>query len=71
LVICEGAAGGVVEPAFEFFGGDEAAAAAADDAEFGEEVLVEEVAADAENGGGFVGGEGEAGERPPLNAICV
>jgi hypothetical protein len=49
----------LVEPAFEFGECDEDAAATADDAEFGDDVFVEVVAADAEEAGGFVGAECE------------
>ena len=55
-----GTSGGVVEPSLDLAKGDEDAAAATNDPEFSDHVLVEVVAADAEDAGCFVGTEREA-----------
>jgi len=59
----QGASGVLVKPALKLADGHEPAAAATDDAELGEDVVVEEVAADAERCGGFGGGESEPRDR--------
>ena len=57
---CDRAAcSGAIEPALELAEGDEDAAAAPDDPEFTHHVLIEVIAAHAEDAGGFVGTEGE------------
>lgn len=51
----------LVEPTLELPHGDKPAASSTYNTEFGEDVLVKEVTADAERGGGFGWGEGEPG----------
>ena len=59
MVVSEWCAGVLVEPTVELPDGDQPASSAPYNTEFGEDVLVEEVAAYAERAGGFGGGERE------------